>query len=635
VANERVTENYVRDRLRHLGYMDPATGTVVEEQKTLIEAARKALSAASKAGGGGGGAPEFLISNPHDSEFFIIIECKAETRDHIAALTSLHLSDAWKDMPKADYVKQVTRYAVDGALHYARHLSKTYNVIAIAVSGQSEADIKISTFLHTRDAPNAKILLTKGFKPIEELIPWADYIEHATFDPAMQAVRHNDLMAFSRDLHEFMRSDIKASESEKPLFVSGSLIALRNKIFAKTFQDYTPAELPHEWLRTIRTELGNADIPKSKLQTIILPYSGIAAHPELPKNNKKYPKGVLNELITRLNEKVWPFISQYHDFDVVGQFYGEFLKYTGGDKKALGIVLTPRHITELFALLANVDKNSRVLDICAGTGGFLIAAMHQMFKTAVTEAEKAEIKRNGLVGVEQQPNMFALAASNMLLRGDGKANLYQASCFEDAVVDSIKAHKCTVGLLNPPYSQVDEELHELYFVRQMLDCLETGGVGVAIVPMSCAISPHKAKQELMKRHTLEAVMSLPDELFAPVGTIACAMVLTANVPHASSDRRTWFGYWKNDGFVRTKHRGRIDQNDRWRNIRDHWVESFRNRIVIPGESVSRRVTADDEWCAEAYMETDYSTLNIGDFEAEIRKYVAFRVLHTDEPGEEA
>ena len=57
-----------------------------------------------------------------------------------------------------------------------------------------------------------------------------------------------------------------------------------------------------------------------------------------------------------LNQKVWPFISVYHDFDVVGQFYGEFLKYTGGDKKALGIVLTPKHITELFSLLANVQK---------------------------------------------------------------------------------------------------------------------------------------------------------------------------------------------------------------------------------------------------------------------------------------
>ena len=75
-------------------------------------------------------------------------------------------------------------------------------------------------------------------------------------------------------------------------------------------------------------------------------------------------------------------LSIYNDYDVVGQFYGEFLKYTGGDKKSLGIVLTPRHITELFSLLANVQTDSKVLDLCAGTGGFLISAMHQMTKLA-------------------------------------------------------------------------------------------------------------------------------------------------------------------------------------------------------------------------------------------------------------
>jgi type I restriction enzyme M protein len=41
------------------------------------------------------------------------------------------------------------------------------------------------------------------------------------------------------------------------------------------------------------------------------------------------------------------------------------------------------------------------------------------------------------------------------------------------------------------------------------------------------------------------------------------------------------------------------------------------------------VTADDEWCAEAYMETDYSTLSPEDFDAEIKKYVAFRILQGD------
>jgi len=536
-------------------------------------------------------------------------------------------------MPE-DRAKRITRFAADGALHYAQYLSKEYNVIAVAVSGQTVDGLQISTYLHTRGSTIAKPLMTKGGTFIDSVIPWQDYIDHAIYDPAVQQVRLTDLMAFSRELHDFMRDDVKASESEKPLFVSGSLIALRNPVFAKTFGDHTPKELPEEWLRVIKSELHKADIPNSKKETIALPYSSIAGHPEIAKRHKKYPKGVLHELVRRLNEKVWPFISVYHDFDVVGQFYGEFLKYTGGDKKALGIVLTPRHITELCALLANVNKSSKVLDICAGTGGFLISAMHQMFKSAVTENDKTRIKKESLVGVEQQPNMFALAASNMILRGDGKANLHQSSCFDDAVTEAVKAYRCDVGLLNPPYSQGDEDLHELYFVGHMLDCLCRGGIGIAVVPMNCAISPHKAREELLKRHTLEAVMSLPDLLFTPVGVIACLMVFTARTPHETSNKKSWFGYWKDDGFVKTKHLGRVDLTGKWPAIRDRWVDTFRNREVVPGESILRRVTADDEWCAEAYMETDYSTLTPGDFEAEIKKYVAFQILQGDGGADE-
>ena len=374
-----------------------------------------------------------------------------------------------------------------------------------------------------------------------------------------------------------------------------------------------------------------ADLKAGNCHLAIFQHKG---SPELPKPHKRFPRGVLNELIARLTEKVWPFISVYHDFDIVGQFYGEFLKYTGGDKKALGIVLTPRHITELFSLLANVSKDSKVLDPCAGTGGFLISAMHQMFKSALTEAEKENIRKNALIGIEQQPNMFALAASNMLLRGDGKANLHQASCFEAAIADQKRAEQCSIGLINPPYSQDDDELHELYFVLQMPSCLREGATGVAIVPMNCAISPHRAREELLQNHTLEAVMSLPDELFAPVGVIPCAMVFTAHIPHASSNRKTWFGYWKDDGFIRTKHLGRVDQKGLWATTRDRWVETFRNKEIIKGESVMYKVGANDEWCAEAYMETDYSTLLVSDFEKQLRRYVAFKILHDDSDAEE-
>lgn len=56
---------------------------------------------------------------------------------------------------------------------------------------------------------------------------------------------------------------------------------------------------------------------------------------------------------------------------------------------------------------------------------------------------------------------------------------------------------------------------------------------------------------------------------------------------------------------------------------------FRNREVHAGESVLQKVTHADEWCAEAYMETDYSTITQKDFERELKKYVVFKILSED------
>ncbi len=180
-------------------------------------------------------------------------------------------------------------------------------------------------------------------------------------------------------------------------------------------------------------------------------------------------------------------------------------------------------------------------------------------------------------------------------------------------------------MINPPYSQSDEDLHELVFVKHMLDCLEKNGIGIAIVPMSCAISPHPKKEELLKHHTLDAVMSMPTELFYPVGTVPCIMVFKAHIPHEVSNYKTWFGYWKEDGFIKSKHKGRIDQNNQWTTIRDHWVETYRNREDIPGECIKQKVSANDEWCAEAYMKTDYSKIDKTVFEDTVKNYMLFKL----------
>lgn len=607
--NERITENLVRDILRELNYYHDENISV-EEQKSQIEEIKKLLKSASKTGKGGTGAPEFIISTTDTPDFVIIYECKADKKYH---------ESSNRDKPRD--------YAVDGVLHYSKKLSRSYNVVSIAVSGQTRSGLKISTFIQPKQSENAKPLTNKSNEVIDSILSLNDFIEHGTFDPEVARKRHDDLMAFSRELHDFMRDHAKLTESEKPLLVSGTLIALKNKAFAKSFDEYTPIELQKEWMRVIKEEFKKASIPHSKEYSMTQPYSSIAVHPELGKPTKKYPRSVLFELIKMLNEKVWPFMSVYHDFDVVGQFYGEFLKYTGGDKKALGIVLTPRHITDLFSHLANVNSKSKVLDICAGTGGFLISAMHNMLKKAFSNKEKDDIKAYGLIGVEQQPNMYALGASNMILRGDGKANLHQGSCFDEGIVNAIKKHQCDIGMLNPPFSQGDEDLHELVFIKQMLDCLKKGGTGVAIVPMSCAITPHPMREEILKHHTLDAVMSMPDDLFYPVGVVTCIMVFKAKIPHQETNLKTWFGYWKNDGFVKTKIYGRIDHQNKWEEIKRKWIESYRNKDDIPGFSRKQRVSYDDEWCAEAYMETDYSQISQEAFEDTVKNYLVFKLLN--------
>lgn len=604
--NERITENITRDQFKELDYFED-NNIFVEEQKSQIEEINKLLKGASKQGGSGNGYPEFIITSKDHPDFVIVVECKASVKKH-----------------KSSNLDKPKDYAVDGALHYAKYLKKTYNVIAIAVSGQKKNGLLVDIFLHPKEADKFKVLTNKHGTIINEIISFDDFIDAGTFDEEVANKRHKDLMSFAKELHVFMRDHAKLAENEKPLLVSGTLIALKNQGFVRAYPVYTPAELQKHWLSVIKDEIEQADIPQAKKLNMTQPYSSIAVHPELGKATTAYPKGVLNELITQINEKVYPFISYYHDYDVVGQFYGEFLKYTGGDKKSLGIVLTPRHITELFSLLANVNPNSKVLDICTGTGGFLISAMHQMMRKSKTKDEIENIKKNNLVGVEQQPQMFALAASNMILRGDGKANLYQGSCFDEAITTALLEKACNVGMINPPYSQGSDDLHELVFVDKMLNLLEEGGTGIAIVPMSCAISPHPMKSTILQNHTLEAVMSMPDTLFYPVGTVTCIMVLKAKVPHAQEDRNTWFGYWKNDGFELLRHQGRVNLGE-WENNRDRWVSAFRNKEVHAGESVTKKVTAEDEWCAEAYMETDYSTLSENEFEDTVKKYLLFKL----------
>ncbi|MBK7414809.1 MAG: N-6 DNA methylase [Dechloromonas sp.] len=75
-------------------------------------------------------------------------------------------------------------------------------------------------------------------------------------------------------------------------------------------------------------------------------------------------KSKMCHMIDMIKLEVMPFIKHYAEIDFIGHFYNEFIRYTGGDGKGLGIVLTPKHVTEFMCDLIDIDRNSIVLDTC-------------------------------------------------------------------------------------------------------------------------------------------------------------------------------------------------------------------------------------------------------------------------------
>jgi type I restriction-modification system DNA methylase subunit len=306
--------------------------------------------------------------------------------------------------------------------------------------------------------------------------------------------------------------------------------------------------------------------------------------------------------VDKIDRHIRPFIELEPGFDTIGHFYREFLSYTAGDKKGLGIVLTPAHICELMCDLADIKANSVVLDSCAGPGGFLIAAMNKMLGLAGVDPDaKDQIKSKQLIGIEQQPQMYTLAALNMVLRQDGKSNLYNESCFK-TTEDIKKKHKPTVGLMNPPYSQKGKGLSELDFIECQLDHLVPGGIGVSIVPVSTGISGDKEiRARLMKHHTLRASITLNKDIFYPVGVSPIILVWEAHRPH---DGTTWLCRY-DDGYKVKKHHGRLPVDDPDQK-RATLLTSYRNKKELPGYSCLQTLTSEDEWLFEAYGTPDWT-----------------------------
>ena len=57
------------------------------------------------------------------------------------------------------------------------------------------------------------------------------------------------------------------------------------------------------------------------------------------------------------------------------------------------------------------------------------------------------------------------------------------------------------------------------------------------------------------------------------------------------------------------------------------LDSYFNKKEIKELSTLKALKPDDEWCAEAYMKTDYEKLNEEDFEKTIKNFLSYKFIN--------
>lgn len=559
--------------------------------------------------------PEFIITLNSDLNTIIVVECKKSVAQH---------ESSGKDQP--------SKYAVDGVLYYAKYLKDEFNVIAVAQSGTDAGKMLVSTFYWPQNQTSYI-----EYKKIQNIILEPEnYLKMIRGEKIQKAYSLEEIQATAAGMHDSLRIN-KMTEKLKPLFVAGILLALQDENFCNDYDKLTNFQsLLNSCCTAIENILDDGEIENKKIQEIKNKFKEIDSVIKLKATPLREDHS-LRWYVQQLEMKVKPMMDYVgNTVDALGVFYHEFISYSSGDGNSLGIVLTPQHLTEFMAELINIDRNSKVVDICCGSGAFLVTAMGMMFKQAATDEEIEYIRKNNLYGIEQDSDIHTLALANMIIRRDGKSHIIHGDCFDSRTINKLKNLKDTEGkaivlnkgLLNPPYSQKDHV--ELEFVEQGLDILCQGGELAVVCPMSCAIgTKFKAERKrIMSKHTLKAVFSMPDDIFYGnnASTNVCVMVWEAGKAH-DTEISTFFGYCKDDGFVKRKKLGRIDAFGKWEEIKNEWLSLYREKEEREGMSTKAKVGSSDEWLCEAYMKTDFSGLTDNDFERSILEYLSYEVLN--------
>ncbi len=597
----------------------------LEPQGSSIREVNEALKTASKKGTGNTGFPEYCGVV---KDFLLVIEDKADISYHL-------LKD--KNDLICQQAKSTTDYAVNGALHYGLHLAKNTSykkILAFGVSGDEKRH-KISPLFIDERGNYKELEDVETFMLFNEGNIDEYYTKNILKEKTNEEKTTEEILKDAKELHEDLRNYGSIQDKDKPLIVSGILLALREM----EHKNFDIDNLNGDNIKTDGQKIYEAieanlqrsqvkpQVKKDKLLSQFLVISDTKVINEVNNTLKKTP---LKHYVEFIYERIYQNIKYIQSSeDYLGRFYGEFMSYSGGDGQTLGIVLTPKHIVELFCELIDLKTNDVVFDPCCGTAGFLIASMHYMLQQTDDIAKQRQIRKEQLHGTELQPYMFTIATTNMILRGDGKSNLEQEDFLKQKPA-KIQLKGCNVGMMNPPYSQGSKNnpnLYEIAFTEHLLNSIAEDGKVIVIVPQSSMTGKTKEekaiKENILKNHSLDGAITLNKNTFYGVGTNPCIAIFTVGVPH-NKNKKVKFINFENDGFEVQKHIGLVETihaKDKKQHLLDVWFD----RIEAENKfCVTTTVEADDEWLHSFYYFND-EIPKPEDFEKVVADYLTFEV----------
>ena len=280
--------------------------------------------------------------------------------------------------------------------------------------------------------------------------------------------------------------------------------------------------------------------------------------------------------------------------DIQGDVYEYLLSEIASAGKN-GQFRTPRHIIKLIAELLQPQLGHRIADPACGTGGFLLGAYQYIvtqlavrvaknngmtaqlqtdedgFQRTLVSAGFSEnakhILNDSLYGYDIDNTMVRLGLMNLMMHGIDQPHID----YQDTLSKGFEQKNCyDIIMANPPFTgSIDKaDIHEalslgttkteLLFVENIVRLLKKGGTAGVIVPQGVLFGSGKAfvqaRQMLVDRCELKAVISLPSGVFKPYAGVSTAILLFTKVydAHDKIDQpateQVWFYEMQADGY---------------------------------------------------------------------------------------